>query len=73
MFPKQEPVILSAGWESGTMGSRSSVARHEWKGLTKMAPGRLEDYLERQRLQSGEVPQSQRMRIPGSFDEQDEE
>ena len=55
------------------MGSRSSVARHEWKGLTKMAPGRLEDYLERQRLQSGEVPQSQRIRIPGSFDEQDEE
>ncbi|KAJ7664937.1 WD40-repeat-containing domain protein [Mycena rosella] len=40
----QEPVLMSAGWESGRGGSR--VARHEWKGLSKMG-GSLEDWVEK--------------------------
>ncbi|THH13014.1 hypothetical protein EW146_g7163 [Bondarzewia mesenterica] len=54
---RDEPVILSAGWESDRMGS--SVARHEWKGLAKMAPGVLEDYLEKQKLEDTEHAQNQ--------------
>ncbi|THH05177.1 hypothetical protein EW145_g4993 [Phellinidium pouzarii] len=38
-----EPVMLSAAW--GAHGN-STVARHEWKGLSKMG-GRLEDYVEK--------------------------
>ncbi|KAI0308327.1 WD40-repeat-containing domain protein [Multifurca ochricompacta] len=51
LFPNQEPVIMSAGWSSGHGGS--VVARHEWKGLLKM-PGALEDFVEKQRLESQE-------------------
>jgi len=46
----QEPVLMSAGWESGRGGSR--LARHEWKGLSKMG-GSLEDYLEKQAQEGG--------------------
>ena len=39
----REPVMMSAAWGNHGTGS---VARHEWKGLTKMN-GRLEDWEER--------------------------
>ncbi|KAJ3509695.1 hypothetical protein NLJ89_g5084 [Agrocybe chaxingu] len=41
-----EPVILSAGWENGTV-----IARHEYKGLSKTS-GALEDWVEKNRLES---------------------
>ncbi|KAJ7663629.1 WD40-repeat-containing domain protein [Mycena rosella] len=54
----QEPVLMSAGWESGRRGWESGrdpwesgrggsrLARHEWKGLSKMG-GSLEDWVEK--------------------------
>ncbi|KAI0066418.1 WD40 repeat-like protein [Artomyces pyxidatus] len=45
----REPVLMSAGWDSNTGGS--IVARHEWKGLSKM-PGALEDYVAKHREES---------------------
>jgi hypothetical protein len=51
---------MSAAWE-GRPGSRSVVARHEWKGLAK--GGQLEDWVEKTKLESAE----QRTRIPGSY------
>jgi DDB1- and CUL4-associated factor 11 len=42
---------MSVGWSSGHGGSE--VMRHEWKGLLKMQ-GRLEDLVEKQRLESQE-------------------
>jgi WD repeat-containing protein 23 len=42
---------MSVAWSSGHGGS--VVARHEWKGLLKM-PGALEDFVEKQRLESRE-------------------
>lgn len=38
----QEPVMMSVGWESRQRGS--TVARHEWKGLSKRAAA-LEDWV----------------------------
>ncbi|EJC98714.1 WD40 repeat-like protein [Fomitiporia mediterranea MF3/22] len=78
----REPVMLSAAW--GSHGT-SSVARHEWKGLTKMNHN-LEDWVEkmssegRERHRNG-VPlrRSQRFarmsgRLPGSlYDDDDDE
>ncbi|KAJ7292730.1 WD40 repeat-like protein [Mycena rebaudengoi] len=52
----QEPVLMSAGWESGRGGSR--LARHEWKGLSKMS-GSLEDWVEKN-AQEGSVPGTRR-------------
>ncbi|KIY50649.1 WD40 repeat-like protein, partial [Fistulina hepatica ATCC 64428] len=49
----QEPVLLSAGWEGNTGGS--IVARHEWKGLTKLH-GSLEDWVEKSHQESKERP-----------------
>lgn len=43
----QEPVLMSAGW--GQSQTRSTVARHEWKGLHR--GGKLEDWVEKQRLE----------------------
>lgn len=78
--------MMSAGWEGGH--GRSSVARHEWKGLSKMG-GRLEDLLERERAEGRERQHREertplrrsvrlsRRQIPGSFqvdnDEDDDE
>ncbi|KAI0053436.1 WD40 repeat-like protein [Auriscalpium vulgare] len=53
----REPVLMSAGWESGRGGSM--VARHEWKGLAKM-PGALEDYVTRHRAETEEVASRRR-------------
>jgi len=48
----QEPVLMSAGWAQNSR-ARSTVARHEWKGLHR--GGRLEDWVEKQRLEAGEM------------------
>jgi WD repeat-containing protein 23 len=71
---------MSAGWESGRGGSR--LARHEWKGLSKMG-GSLEDWVER-RAQEGSTPttrrstrlqqlstRGRRTTMPGTFEEED--
>ncbi|KAF7302962.1 WD-REPEATS-REGION domain-containing protein [Mycena kentingensis (nom. inval.)] len=47
----QEPVLMSAAWEGGRGGSR--VARHEWKGLSKLG-GSLEDWVEREQAHAAE-------------------
>ncbi|KAA1467844.1 WD40 repeat-like protein [Dentipellis sp. KUC8613] len=68
----QEPVILSAGWENGRTGS--VVARHEWKGLGKRI-GKLEDWVEKQKLESAERrgTRAAPMRVPGAFDDDSDE
>ncbi|KAJ7110375.1 WD40 repeat-like protein [Mycena crocata] len=55
----QEPVLMTAGWESGRGGSR--VARHEWKGLLKMG-GSLEDWTEKH-VQEGSSPTRRSTRL----------
>lgn len=65
---------MSAGWESGRGGSR--VARHEWKGLSKMG-GSLEDWVEKN-AQEGQSRRSTRLQqlagrerrstMPGTFE-----
>ncbi|KAF7307467.1 WD-REPEATS-REGION domain-containing protein [Mycena indigotica] len=70
----QEPVLMSAAWEGGRGGSR--VARHEWKGLSKMG-GKLEDWVERERTGLAEANASgsrrstrlAQRRMPGTFTE----
>ena len=49
---------MSAGWLGGGWGSNESsvIARHEWKGLSKMQH-HLEDYIERQNLEQSERAQ----------------
>ncbi|KAJ7157164.1 WD40 repeat-like protein [Mycena filopes] len=76
----REPVLMSAGWESGRGGSR--VARHEWKGLTKMA-GSLEDWVVKQTQEAREnttrrsarlqdlSARSRRETMPGTFESDD--
>ncbi|KAL4069807.1 WD40-repeat-containing domain protein [Scleroderma yunnanense] len=44
-----EPVLMSVGWEASHVGG-SVVARHEWKGLSKMSHS-LEDWTEKQRVE----------------------
>ncbi|KAK2461516.1 hypothetical protein APHAL10511_005979 [Amanita phalloides] len=68
----QEPVLMSAAWEGRYGGSL--VARHEWKGLTKM-PGTLEDWNEKMRLEQNDRSKRQRYshRVPGAFDDEDED
>lgn len=51
----REPVILSAAWHA--QGS-STVARHEWKGLSKMG-GRLEDWVGKRDAEAQEARRSQ--------------
>lgn len=70
---------MSAGWESGRGGS--IVARHEWKGLSKM-PGALEDWVEKRnqeeadassRLHRSPFLQHMHRHMPGTFEDEDEE
>ena len=61
---------MSAGWLGGGWGSNESsvIARHEWKGLSKMGYA-LEDYVERQNAERTERA-ARRMAtraMPGSF------
>lgn len=72
---------MSAGWENGRGGS--VVARHEWKGLSKMS-WNLEDWAEKHaqeqtesRATRGAVRRSRRLReraehIPGAFQSEEE-
>jgi DDB1- and CUL4-associated factor 11 len=66
---------MSVAWESRRGGS--TVARHEWKGLSKMS-GKLEDLLEKQREDRRERASRRTVRrgqVPGAFEpeESDEE
>ncbi len=60
---------MSVGWSNGHGGS--VVARHEWKGLLKMA-GALEDLVEKHRLESQERSARQPRRLPGQLDSDEE-
>lgn len=65
---------MSVGWESSRVGG-SIVARHEWKGLSKMAYS-LEDFTEKQRAERSQraVNRAERYRrVPGAFEEEDDE
>ncbi|KAF9444600.1 WD40 repeat-like protein [Macrolepiota fuliginosa MF-IS2] len=82
----QEPVLISAAWSSAEGGSH--IARHEWKGLSKMA-GSLEDWAQKQREEGNEVENKRRRRstrlreleqrraaaqtMPGAFDDDDDD
>jgi WD repeat-containing protein 23 len=71
---------MSAGWENGRGGS--VVARHEWKGLSKMSRA-LEDWVEKDAEEQKEwcarkspVRRSRRLRnrrIPGAFESEEED
>jgi len=68
---------MSAGWESGRGGS--VVARHEWKGLSKM-PRALEDWVEKNAEEQKDssarpVRRSTRLhrRVPGAFESEEED
>ncbi|KAI6161431.1 WD40 repeat-like protein [Pisolithus thermaeus] len=52
-----EPVMMSVGWDDSRTGG-SIVARHEWKGLSKMSYS-LEDWTEKQRAEgnSSRIPE----------------
>lgn len=70
----QEPVMMSVGWESTRVGG-SVVARHEWKGLSKMAHS-LEDWTEKQRTERAQRAARRAggyQRVPGAFDESEED
>lgn len=60
----QQPILMSAGWLGTSRGLAESsvIARHEWKGLSKMSYN-LQDYVQKERLEAAEraqqVPQAQ--------------
>lgn len=65
---------MSVGWESSRVGG-SIVARHEWKGLSKMAYS-LEDFTEKQRTECSQRAARRVVgyqRVPGAFEEEDDE
>ncbi|KAH9835897.1 WD40-repeat-containing domain protein [Rhodofomes roseus] len=68
----EQPVLMSAGWLGTRWGNRegSTIARHEWKGLSKMN-NRLQDYVEKQQqelphAESARSLRSRQRRMPGS-------
>ncbi|KAF9270723.1 WD40 repeat-like protein [Marasmius fiardii PR-910] len=69
----QQPVLMSAAWEGSRSGS--TLARHDWKGLSKMA-GSLEDWNEKRKQEQAEISHSSRTRsgrrMPGSYALHDE-
>jgi WD repeat-containing protein 23 len=75
----QEPVIMSAGWESRSGGT--VIARHEYMGLSKTS-GALEDWVERRNLEASHTSARQSNRlfqrreqrhVPGAYEPDDEE
>ncbi|KAH9944278.1 WD40 repeat-like protein [Epithele typhae] len=64
-----QPILMSTGWLGVNWGRSdgSVVARHEWKGLTKIRGG-LEDLVERERLERGGQSRTLRQRMPGAFE-----
>jgi len=74
---------MSAGWLGGrwTATEGSVIARHEWKGLSKMNHS-LEDYVEKQKLEQeqsakrtgqGALRRAQWQPMPGAFGDEEEE
>lgn len=69
---------MSAGWLGTGWGSRegSVIARHEWKGLSKMNYV-LSDYTEKQKLERDERARKRTilrgMAMPGYFEDSGEE
>ena len=62
---------MSVAWSSTGRGG-SVVARHEWKGLSKM-PGALEDFVEKERLESQEQYSTGPRSTQGHLDSDDDE
>ncbi|PIL31836.1 hypothetical protein GSI_06540 [Ganoderma sinense ZZ0214-1] len=67
----QQPILMSTGWlgRHWGMSEGSVVARHEWKGLSKLRNS-LEDHVEKQKLERAERAQRRAMRrdaMPGTF------
>ncbi|RPD55853.1 WD40 repeat-like protein [Lentinus tigrinus ALCF2SS1-6] len=66
----QEPVLMSTGWLGRRWGHTegSIVARHEWKGMSKVRGG-LEDWVERRKTERAERAQrrAQRRDMPGAL------
>ncbi|KAK7680553.1 hypothetical protein QCA50_016334 [Cerrena zonata] len=64
----QQPIMMSTGWLGDAWRSRegSVIARHEWKGLSKMRY-KLEDHVEKQRAEQAEAM------MPGSYTDSDSE
>jgi DDB1- and CUL4-associated factor 11 len=68
---------MSAGWEN--MSGGTVIARHEYKGLSKMA-GALEDWVERQKSETSETSNGlrrssrhERRHVPGAYYEPHED
>nr|VWO96723.1 G-protein comlpex beta subunit CpcB [Ganoderma boninense] len=66
-----QPILMSTGWlgRHWGMSEGSVVARHEWKGLSKLRNS-LEDHVEKQRLERAERAQRRATRrdaMPGTF------
>ncbi|GLB35784.1 putative WD domain, G-beta repeat [Lyophyllum shimeji] len=77
----QEPALMSVAWESAHGGS--TVAKHEWKGLSKMR-GALEDWVEKDNQEQQETSRLRRSarlsnrrtaqrHVPGAFEDEEEE
>ncbi|KIK70586.1 hypothetical protein GYMLUDRAFT_32627 [Collybiopsis luxurians FD-317 M1] len=56
-WSSQQPALISAAWESQRHGS--TLARHEWKGLSKMSNS-LQDWEEKRRQEGAERESSNR-------------
>ncbi|KAG2120636.1 WD40-repeat-containing domain protein [Suillus discolor] len=69
-----EPMMMSAGWDGGRSPPKSVVARHEWRGLSKMSYG-LEDWIEKQNIERNEraTRTRQTLRVPGAFDVEEDD
>lgn len=64
-----QPVILSAAWASH---GESTVARHEWKGLSKLSYN-LEDWTEKNRAEEAERRARLNRTLPGSYNRNDDD
>lgn len=66
--------MMSAGWDGGRSPPKSVVARHEWRGLSKMSYG-LEDWIEKQNIERNEraTRTRQTLRVPGAFDVEEDD
>ena len=74
---------MSAGWENSSGGT--VIARHEYKGLSKMA-GALEDWVEREKLEASQssngprrsmrlqnLQNRERRHVPGAYDPEEDD
>ena len=74
---------MSAGWRNGSGGT--VIARHEYKGLSKMA-GALEDWVERQKIEASYASNGprrsrrlsqarghERRHVPGAYEPDEDE